>query len=253
MIWHDGKIRRARIAPRGAAFDVDLGVNRQGREVAVYSRCRRTDPQRPRDWLPVHAFDDGCDLYEYDIAARRERRLRGPNRRATSEFLPAIERGRLVFARSKPARKRGAPRFPALISARLKPYRERTLRQPGKRYSQLVTGENQGPVAVDAAGGQAVVGYEYVVRTPECFGADDPVVRTWTARQILLYDLRDGALRTLENDCGPRERGYWFSSPALDGGAPYCCRATRSATRSAGWTSRAPPTWTARRPAPTPS
>ena len=86
VIWHDGAIRRAAVAPRNAQFDVDLGRDAAGRTVAVYSRCPNIT--RPgTGFMPLPFGYVGCDLYEYDIAGRRERRLAGPSTKAGSEYL----------------------------------------------------------------------------------------------------------------------------------------------------------------------
>lgn len=93
------------VAPRSVPFDVDLGPDRNGATVAVYSRCRREPDfttavgnaiinQFP-DWRSGH----GCNLYKFDFDAGRETRLRGVSTGRASEFLPSIWRNRIAFAR----------------------------------------------------------------------------------------------------------------------------------------------------------
>lgn len=218
VIWHEGRIRRAAVPARAAAFDVDLGLDARGRVVAVYSRCARIDRQQPLYWLPVHAFDDRCDLYVYDVEARRERRLARPSRRASSEFLPAIDRGRLVFARNAPVRGR-SPRVPELVSAQLSPYREQRLARPRGRANDAVTDRNLGPNTIDAADGLAVVGWNHVPPRSACGNASFPI--TITIYQVLLYDLAGRGRRALEDDCVRITPEMWFLSPSLSDGAVY--------------------------------
>ena len=74
VIWRDDAARIARIPSRGSPFDADLGLGRNGRLVAVYSRCAKYF--RPeRSFQPIRPYDEGCSLYEYDLNRRRERRL----------------------------------------------------------------------------------------------------------------------------------------------------------------------------------
>jgi hypothetical protein len=91
------------VAPRRVPFDADLGPDRHGRPVAVYSRCRR---EPPRDGfrglqvgLPDYTRGRGCNVWRYDFARGRERPVRGAGRRRVSEYLPSIWRERLAFAR----------------------------------------------------------------------------------------------------------------------------------------------------------
>ena len=186
------------IAPRGTAFDADLGRDADGRVVAVYSRCAKTYPQLPGR-LPIHLYDVRCDLYEYDVSARRERRLAGPSRRATSEFLPAIDGRRLVFARGAAVRKDDVLRLPVLVSATLGRYRERELRRPSGFSTQRATEENQGPMVIDVAGGVAALGWNTARSTP-------PARARWagflpTGRSVVLYALASRSARVLEDDC----------------------------------------------------
>lgn len=87
------------IAPRRIAFDVDLGPDAAGRTVAVYSRCT-TEPDGDyygQKLWPNNAA--GCDVYEYDFAARREHKLTASSPVA-DDFLPTIWKGAVAFARA---------------------------------------------------------------------------------------------------------------------------------------------------------
>jgi hypothetical protein len=93
------------VEPRSVPFDVDLGPDRNGATVAVYSRCRR-DPGFTTaignaiiNQLPDWRSGRGCDLYKFDFDTGRETRVRGVNTGRASEFLPSIWRNRIAFAR----------------------------------------------------------------------------------------------------------------------------------------------------------
>jgi hypothetical protein len=93
------------VAPRSVPFDVDLGPDRNGATVAVYSRCRR-DPDFTTavgnaiiNQLPDWRSGRGCNLYKFDFEAGRESRVRGVSTGRASEFLPSIWRNRIAFAR----------------------------------------------------------------------------------------------------------------------------------------------------------
>lgn len=84
---------------RRVPFDADLGPDPRGRTVAVYSRCSREPSSAGSGPLPSYTTGRGCDLFQFDFASRRERRISGPSRPGSSETLPSIWRGRLAFAR----------------------------------------------------------------------------------------------------------------------------------------------------------
>ncbi|HUR85192.1 MAG TPA: hypothetical protein VMY78_07595 [Solirubrobacteraceae bacterium] len=75
----------ARVASARRPFDVSLGPDAAGRVVALYTRCRT--PTR------------GCDVYRYDLRARRERRLSAISSPVFDEAWPAQWRGRVAFVR----------------------------------------------------------------------------------------------------------------------------------------------------------
>ena len=83
----DAAVRTARVP-----FDVDLGDDGHGHLIATYSRCSRPslDYRRPR----------GCDVYRYDVTARRERRVGGLGTGSASDYLPTAASGRIAFSRT---------------------------------------------------------------------------------------------------------------------------------------------------------
>jgi hypothetical protein len=82
----EGRVLVPDVRPRSVPFDVDLGRGPRGELTAVYSRCR-VEPRR------------GCDVYRYDTRSGRERKVAAAARAGASEFLPAVDGSRIVFAR----------------------------------------------------------------------------------------------------------------------------------------------------------
>lgn len=85
----DGRVMP--VATSKTPFDVDLGTNRRGELVAVYSKPRARDDR---------------DVFWLDLEAERERRVRGAARRGRNEFAPSVSRGRVAFAISRDPRDR---------------------------------------------------------------------------------------------------------------------------------------------------
>jgi hypothetical protein len=96
-----GAISLVPVEPRSVPFDVDLGPNAAGATVAVYSRCPR-EPDPPKRAT-------GCDIYEFDFASSRERKLNVVSRSNSSDFAPSISGIRIAFARllERRSKKRG--------------------------------------------------------------------------------------------------------------------------------------------------
>lgn len=95
-----GQTTRLRVRPRQAPFDVQLGRWRDGRLVAVYSRCVR---ERGSWSIPLTAAG-GCRLWAYDFSTRKERALHvvAP-RHVTPMFLRQRHRGHRQRAYESPA------------------------------------------------------------------------------------------------------------------------------------------------------
>ena len=87
------------MAPRSVAFDVDLGPGPDGHLTAAYSRCRTEPRTEAFDGMVLPWTGRGCDLYRYDVSARRETLLRGASTAQASEFLPSIWGDEVAFAR----------------------------------------------------------------------------------------------------------------------------------------------------------
>jgi hypothetical protein len=212
VIWHDGKLGRAAVAPSPAQFDVDLGHDAAGRVVAVYSRCAKTERFVSPDFMPDPSQEHSCDIYEYDVVSRYERRLAGPSRKGTSEYWPAISGHRLVFARMP--RK---ARLPQIVSATLgQHYREHPLPRPASHPTHYET--SVGATSIDVAGNRAVIGWEYVAGDNDCGGAGEKGIRP-LVHAVVLYDLTTRRRTVLDNDCHlSAARGVAFANPSLDAG-----------------------------------
>jgi hypothetical protein len=104
---------RLPVKPRSVPFDVDVGRNAGNQTVAAYSRCRRDPaPRDPRTGnalaqMPQWSTGRGCDVYMLNLQTNVEIRLGGASSSRASEFLPAVWRGRIAFARVY-QRRRGA-------------------------------------------------------------------------------------------------------------------------------------------------
>lgn len=84
-----GRERDARARPKDGLFDPDLGTNRRGNRVIVYTRCAGLTG---RD----------CDVWELDYGRGRERKLPGASSARCSEFAPSLWIGSVAFARAGP-------------------------------------------------------------------------------------------------------------------------------------------------------
>jgi hypothetical protein len=111
MISAGGVTSAVPVGPRSVPFDVDLGPDRNGDVVAVYSRCRHDPPRRDPAignviaQLPDWARGRGCDLYRFDFESGRETPVASANSPRASEFMPSIWRSRIAFARVRERRK----------------------------------------------------------------------------------------------------------------------------------------------------
>jgi hypothetical protein len=93
----DGVASEVPVPPSRHPFDADVGPDRRGRAVAVYTRCSSAGGHR-------------CDLYQTVLGTGRERRLARLSSR-DDEFAPSRWGARYVFARSALlAQGRGAAR-----------------------------------------------------------------------------------------------------------------------------------------------
>lgn len=100
MDLHAGVVNAVPVSSRSVPFDVDLGPDRQGQPVAVYSRCRK-DPAAALpnpDWMTA----EGCDIYTVRLGGAKEHRVASVSSLRGSETTPSLWRGSLAFARRLP-------------------------------------------------------------------------------------------------------------------------------------------------------
>ena len=89
MTLRDGSPTALPVAPSSKPFDLDLGTNRSGGAVAVYTRC-----------------DPGCDIYRFDYPSGKEQRLAKLSSPTADEVQPTVWRGEIAFVRVRKAGRR---------------------------------------------------------------------------------------------------------------------------------------------------
>jgi hypothetical protein len=82
------------VRPKAGLFDPDVGTNARGHRVIVYTRCAGLSGRN-------------CDVYQYDVADRRESKVPGASTAACSEFAPSVWIGAVAFGSSGPGRCNG--------------------------------------------------------------------------------------------------------------------------------------------------
>lgn len=150
----DGEARRVKVRSRSLPFDVDVGPDRDGRPLLVYSRCRSEPPPNKRA-APKYAQAKGCDLYSYEVASGTERLLDGLSTDSESEYMPSIWRGDVAFAR-----RRGRKGIPRLYVRRAGTRRSRRV---GAGPSPLNDYDNDGPMSLDLRGRRLAYDWRYTL------------------------------------------------------------------------------------------
>ena len=82
------------VRPKTGLFDPDLGINAEGHRVIVYTRCAGLSGRN-------------CDVWQYDVADRRESKVPGASTDGCSEFAPSVWIGAVAFGSSGPGRCNG--------------------------------------------------------------------------------------------------------------------------------------------------
>jgi hypothetical protein len=82
------------VRPKAGLFDPDVGINAEGHRVIVYTRCAGLSGRN-------------CDVWQYDVAERRESKVPGAATDACSEFAPSVWIGAVAFGSSGPGRCNG--------------------------------------------------------------------------------------------------------------------------------------------------
>jgi hypothetical protein len=163
--------------PKDGLFDPDLGTSRRGHRVIVYTRCAGLSGQ-------------GCDIWQYDVSSRRERKVPGASSKRCSEFAPSVWISKFAFARSGPRGCNGL-----FVLRRAVHGRKRRLRLDGRV-----------PADTDLRGNR--VAYLYVP-------AGDP------SRTFVRVRLFHGASHIVVAGSSGRQERSRVSSPVLDGAYVY--------------------------------
>lgn len=98
--WHRGTTLSLPVAPRSEPFDLDAGTDARGRTVLTYSRCTQAPA---RVGFAIQTWRGrGCRVHVLDLASGRERPVRVPRTRGSSDVMPSMWGGRVAFARHDP-------------------------------------------------------------------------------------------------------------------------------------------------------
>lgn len=151
---------------------VDVGLGPSGTPVAVYARCtsEASSPVgAPHYFIYARRAvtpPTGCDLYLFDFATARERKLTGISTRAGSEYLPTVWGDRIAFVRVYPGRSGRRGFYPYIYTARLDG-RGSTTRVPGGRRGvydvskAFVEFGGAGPIGLDLRGNRLAWTWEW--------------------------------------------------------------------------------------------
>ena len=163
-----GVTRFPSISARQVPFDAEVGPDRGGQSVVVYSRCTE-EPKRYSYGASLWAEARGCDLYRYDFATGRERKILLASTAAASEFLPSIWRGRIAFFRLYERRSGRRGKIPYLYvrslagsrSTRLPVGSLRTCRRDFKGRKRCATFTRPTPTALDLVGRHVAFAWQF--------------------------------------------------------------------------------------------
>lgn len=160
---------RLRVPARESPFDVQLGRGRDGRLVAVYSRCARDRG----DWSNPFKTARQCRLWAYDFRSGDERPLNVVTpKKVTSMFLPAIAGRRIAYA----ARRTDGEIALYMGKLGATPARRLALPRPGgdDPHRGLASRDYAGPTRLSLRGRRLAYTWEYAAQRPEC-GSDSRV------------------------------------------------------------------------------
>ncbi len=199
MTRYRGRVSRVPVASRPGAFDVDLGPDTSGRTVAVYSRCQ-VKSVGPFD----RRISRRCDLFLYDFAHRRERRLRRVSEAARSESQPSIWRDRIAFV-SRRDRPRSASEGLGEVRVRSLDGRGAIRRFRGSDAPLDTEDEGPGVLSVDLRERRVVFAWRIGVercRADEPAREPDPTGDTGSEHDELWLGNADGTQTLVQKGCG---------------------------------------------------
>jgi len=213
--WSAGAVRTFAIRPRTRPFDVDVGPDEHGRQVAVYTRCAREPLQfGPGTVLPYFRTGRACRLFAMDLRSGHERRVAGVDRSGSS-FLPTIWRSRIAWAQVI-ERPHGS-----VLRLRLREggRHPRTVRG-GTRSAPLGDAPAVGPLSLDLRADRMALTWSYYDRRAGC--GKDPKIGPLPVSEAWLYTFGVSRRRIAHAGCpqdGPRAFVTWSSLDS--GGVSY--------------------------------
>ena len=168
-LYANGITRMLPVRSRAVPFDVDLGRDRRGRIVAVYSRCREEPRGETAALGPRRDSGSGCDVFQFDVASAKQRKLRSVSSKTASEYLPAIDGSRIAFARRYESRRGNSGLVAHLNLFNSTTRKTQALRSgPLGFYGNVGTrarprfAGGPGPLSMDLSGRTAVVSWQHV-------------------------------------------------------------------------------------------
>jgi hypothetical protein len=201
------------VPERSVPFDADLGPGPHGRFLAVYSRCAQEpefEPLEDGGNPPDYTTGRGCDLYQYDLTRKVEKKLRNASSPRASEVWPTVWRDRVAFARVYDAQ-----RSRTFIYERPRTTSAASRRMPAGTAS---TGRRRAyATALDLYGRRLALAWTYDSNRAEGMGSQIRLDDTRTKAVTTVDDFKGGGLTTIE-------RG----SPAFEGGKLYYARLCRA-------------------------
>lgn len=232
-----GRVSTLPVPPRAVPFDVDLGPDRRGRLVAVYSRCERETSVTQSFTTPNYAAARSCRLFQYEFAGRREQRIAKTHVPGASEFLPTIWRSRLAWARRTEVRDRDGNSVISLSSLHTRRLDEdgSTAKLPGGTVTPLFTPTPR-PTSLDLRGSRLAFTWADVsglvselgemdrTRCPKAEETDASMSEVWTTR------IR-GSRRLVERACDREAPGDFRSVSASHRGLVYASRVSSPSIR----------------------
>ena len=175
VVLRAGRVSRLPVATRGVPFDVDVGPDRDGGSVAVYSRCAEEPSLSYLGYNVAFRSGSGCRLFRYDFSEGAERPIPGFAASKVSRITPTIWGARLAWTQTTDTRSSGGVRAPQLWT-----------RLRGRRPVRLAAGSPfntgveaaPGAVQLDLRRDRLAMAWQYSSRTPG-YGGSKPASEAW--------------------------------------------------------------------------
>lgn len=203
-------------------FDADVGPGRDGRPVAVYSRCRRSPTDaRSANQLPVYVSGRGCDLYQLALRGGTEHRIDKLSQRGASEVLPTAWKAGVAFARTYERRAGLDGVLPHLLLGSLRSgVPARNLPGGTRGVYEKIDYDGRPPTYYDGGPGPTGIDFDgrrvafvWNSQAESCHPGDEGDLDH--LRSEVLIDTVDGGQELVEQTC--EDETNRFFSPALAG------------------------------------